>query len=60
MEFIFQLMVQLFGSVEDGINDVAHPTITSAEQESEICCYESEKEVEPLPYPNFFNGISFH
>ncbi len=60
MEFIFQLLAQLFGNVEDGINETSALQQEHYEPAQDISCYESEKEIEPLPQPNFFTGISFH
>jgi hypothetical protein len=60
MEFIFQLLAQLFGNVEDDLNmttGVNHEVCQPAE---DISCFETEKEIEPIPHPNFFTGISFH
>ncbi len=60
MEFIFQLLAQLFGNVEDGLNETSIPTNAAKNLAEDIRCYESDKDVEPIPHPNFFTGISFH
>lgn len=60
MEFIFQLLAQLFGSVEDGINQVSEVSQQPVAPAEDIRAFETEREIEPLPQPNFFTGISFH
>ncbi len=60
MEFILQLLAQLFGNVEDGINETSGIKHDQVEAAQNISGFESDREIEPLPQPNFFNGISFH
>ncbi len=60
MEFIFQLLAQLFGNVEEGLNETSGVSQAMQQPAEDISCYESEKEIEPIPHPNFFSGISFH
>ncbi len=60
MEFIFQLLAQLFGNVEDGINETTGIRNEHVEPVQDISGFETDREIEPLPQPNFFTGISFH
>lgn len=60
MEFIFQLLAQLFGNVEDSIVDSVEVSGSQAFHSEEIAQYEADVEVASIPNPDFFNGIEFH